>query len=266
VSTVTKTKTLNKKIGQTPLQAIREFVSKNIPATYAGRLDPMASGKLLVLLGEETKQKEKYLNLDKEYIIEVILDVGTDTGDVLGIPQEALQETRLSNNIIQKALEAELGTHTREYPHFSSKPVNGKPLFVYALENTLNTIEIPTHEETIHRLELMDTRFVSSQYLSKHIQEKLSHVPRSTLPSKAIGADFRQDQIREEWNTLLPQTCRGFQVLKIRAVVGSGTYMRTLATRLGKTFGTKALALSIHRSKIGKYRKLLTIPIWTKLY
>jgi len=248
----TLTKTLEKKIGQTPLQAIREFFPNTIKASYAGRLDPMATGKLLILLGEETKKKEKYLGLDKEYIVEILLDIETDTGDILGIPKEALQQTKLSNNIIQKALYDEIGTHTREYPHFSSKPVNGKPLFVYALEGTINTIEIPTHEETIYHIEFMDTRFVSSEYLADHIQEKLSHVPRSTLPKKALGADFRQDEIRKEWNTLLSTNHRGFQVIKIRVVAGSGSYMRTLAMRLGETFGTNALALSIHRSKIGK--------------
>ncbi|MBL1433981.1 hypothetical protein COB87_000165 [Candidatus Wolfebacteria bacterium] len=262
----TPTKTLEKKIGQTPLQAIREFFPNTIKASYAGRLDPMATGKLLILLGEETKKKERYLELDKEYIVEILLDIETDTGDILGIPKEALQQTKLSNNIIQKALYDEIGTHTREYPHFSSKPVNGKPLFVYALEGTINTIEIPTHEETIYHIEFMDTRFVSSEYLADHIQEKLSHVPRSTLPKKALGADFRQDEIREEWNTLLSTNHRGFQIIKIRVVAGSGSYMRTLAMRLGETFGTNALALSIHRSKLGKYKTFFTIPIWTKLY
>ncbi len=257
-------KIVQKKVGETPLEAIKRSTKEK--ATYAGRLDPMASGKLLVLIGEETRQREKYLGLDKEYIIEVLLDIETDTGDILGLPKEALQETRLSNNIIQKALRAELGTHVREYPHFSSKPVNGKPLFVYALEKTLDTIEIPTHEETIYHLELMDTRFISSAYLTNYIQDRLSSIPRSTLPEKALGADFRQDEIREEWKNLLPNTCRGFQVLKIRAVVGSGTYMRTLAMRLGKTFETKAFALSIHRTKIGLYRRLFSIPFWAKLY
>lgn len=255
---------IHKKIGETPLQAITRSTKEK--ATYAGRLDPMASGKLLVLTGEETRQKEKYLGLDKEYIIEVILDLTTDTGDMLGLPKEALQETRLSNSIIQKALRLELGTHTREYPSFSSKPVNGKPLFTYALEDTLDTIEIPTHEETIHHLELMDTRFVSSTYLLDHIQKNLSSVPRSTLPNKALGADFRQDQVKEEWNSLLPATHRSFQVIKIRVVAGSGAYMRTLAMRLGKTFGTKAFALSIHRSKIGIFKKVFKFGFWVKLY
>ena len=63
---------LNKKIGETPLQALERFrlrhkTYKEVKMTYAGRLDPMASGLLLVLAGEEIKNKEKYLGLDTEY-------------------------------------------------------------------------------------------------------------------------------------------------------------------------------------------------------
>ncbi|MBU2330236.1 hypothetical protein KKG57_02105, partial [Patescibacteria group bacterium] len=80
---------LEKPVGQTPLEALRLFqerspIYKDVPLSYAGRLDPMASGKLLVLIGEECKKQKKYHGLDKEYVIEVLLDIGTDTGDVLG--------------------------------------------------------------------------------------------------------------------------------------------------------------------------------------
>jgi len=52
--------------------------------TYAGRLDPLAEGLLLVLTGEECKNKEKYLGLDKEYEVDVLFGFATDTYDILG--------------------------------------------------------------------------------------------------------------------------------------------------------------------------------------
>ena len=80
---------LNKKEGETPLESLENFRSKNskyfnLPMTYAGRLDPMASGLLLILAGEEVKNKEKYLNLEKEYEFEVLFGFSTDTHDILG--------------------------------------------------------------------------------------------------------------------------------------------------------------------------------------
>ena len=62
---------LNKKEGQTPLQTLQLFRRKNkkykdSKITYAGRLDPMASGLLLLLVDEKIKDKEVFLGLDKE--------------------------------------------------------------------------------------------------------------------------------------------------------------------------------------------------------
>ena len=55
---------LYKKVGETPLECIKRFQSdhpeyQGEKMTYAGRLDPLASGVLLVLVGKECKQKEK---------------------------------------------------------------------------------------------------------------------------------------------------------------------------------------------------------------
>ena len=80
---------LNKKEGETPLEALDRFRManpkyKDEKMTYAGRLDPMASGVLLVLVGEEIKQKDKYLALNKEYEFEILFGFATDTYDILG--------------------------------------------------------------------------------------------------------------------------------------------------------------------------------------
>ena len=45
----------------------------------------MASGKLLILIGDECKNQKKYFGLDKEYEFEVLFGVESDTGDVLGL-------------------------------------------------------------------------------------------------------------------------------------------------------------------------------------
>ena len=107
-----KTVIIHKNLGETPLEALERFrleqikksdnnlISnstkldsvtdnsinwKKIPMTYAGRLDPVAEGELLILIGEECKNKEKYLGLDKEYEVEILLGLTTDTYDILGL-------------------------------------------------------------------------------------------------------------------------------------------------------------------------------------
>lgn len=257
---------LDKKVGQTPLAAIDVWRKVNsayatVSATYAGRLDPMAEGKLLVLLGDECKNQDRYRNLDKEYEIEVLLDLSTDTGDVLGIPMYGGTETVPETHARAKALRAQTGTHSVPYPAFSSKTVVGKPLFQYSLEGALDSIEVPTHAETIYRISELGYTELSKEALKKRIQTTLSLAPRA--PSKRLGEDFRQDRIRAAWDDLfdaIPD--RSFFVLRLRVTCASGTYMRTLASRIGSALGTKGMALSIRRTRIGKFSRLLRI--WTR--
>jgi tRNA U55 pseudouridine synthase TruB len=250
---------IEKAVGETPLAALKKWKEehpqyKDLPASYAGRLDPMASGKLLILLGEECKKQKAYTKLDKEYEIEILLDVGSDTGDALGLIEYVKKDSKFEDSNLAKILEAERGAHMRRYPQFSSKTVHGKPLFLYALDGSLGSITIPEHEERIDRIVVQKFEKISSELLRVRIQDFLSKVPRTDEPSKQLGADFRIDSVRASWETALQEAGeREFSVLSLRVVCGSGTYMRSLAPRLGAALGTRALALSIHRSKMGMF-------------
>ncbi len=252
---------LEKRVGETPLMALNAWRAtaleyEKIAASYAGRLDPMASGKLLVLLGDECKKQRDYTRLDKEYEIEVLLDVGSDTGDALGLVEYAHKHTRYDQAALLRVLRAEKGRHLRPYPHFSSKTVDGKPLFLHALEGNLSAIHVPQHEEEIYKVKLEGVSHVRHETLAARLAQYLALVPRSAEPSKRLGADFRIEAIRDRWADVLGEAGRReFVVLRLRVVCGSGAYMRSLAPRIGQALGTKALALSIHRTKIGRYWK-----------
>jgi len=136
---------LNKKEGETPLQALDSFRKKNkkykdIKMTYAGRLDPMASGLLLILCGEEIKNKEKYLNLNKEYSFEILFGFATDTYDILGkitkcVRQGLTQEEEDKKEFkkkIKENIKYFTGKFVQKYPVYSSKTIGGKQLFRYA--------------------------------------------------------------------------------------------------------------------------------------
>jgi len=263
---------LDKGVGETPLGAIQEWKKRNpayanVSASYAGRLDPMASGKLLVLLGNECKRQRVYTGLDKEYEIEVLLDLGSDTGDVLGLSEYAVKETYPDASAVAATIHSEHGTHTQAYPIFSSKTVAGKPLFLHALEGTLSDIEVPTHPERIYSIHHQSSYRIPASELKTKISALLDRVPRTTEPSKRLGEDFRIDSIRARWESLfktMPK--RDFAVLRLRVVCASGTYMRSLAGRIGTSLGTTALALSIKRTKIGTFIPLWKTGFWTRTY
>lgn len=251
-------RTVDKKLGETPLAAIERFRKEHpsfahVRASYAGRLDPMATGKLLILLGDECRRLKEYTGLDKEYEIEVLLDVASDTGDALGVVDYAGKETRVDARSLSAVLTAERGRHAREYPAYSSKTVHGKPLFMYALEGALGSIEIPQHEEHIYAVTLLDTALIATEELEERLNDFLLHAPKTDEPSKALGADFRIDAVRASWKRLFVEAkARRFALLRLRVACGSGTYMRTLAGRIGNALGTAALALSIRRTRIGR--------------
>src|SRR5688572_29193656 len=81
---------VNKPISYTPNQIITlvrqkypHFGSEKIG--FAGRLDPMAEGVLLLLVGDANFEREAYLNLDKTYQFTALLGLETDSYDLLGL-------------------------------------------------------------------------------------------------------------------------------------------------------------------------------------
>lgn len=263
---------LEKPVGETPLSTLSAWKRthpehEHTRLTYAGRLDPMASGSLLVLIGDECKKRDRYMQRDKEYEIEILFDIHTDTGDVLGLPTLNIPESAPTSGELSAALQKMRGSHIVPYPAFSSKTVAGKPLFMYALENTLDTISLPTHTETIYRAQLVSLRTLKIPELQKRIAETLSHAPRTSEESKTLGTDFRQGTIKAAWGKLLETApARTFCVATVRVVCTSGTYMRTLAGRMGSALGTSGMALSIHRSRIGTFLPLLGTGVWIQVY
>ncbi len=257
--------TIYKEVGETPLMALERLKrEENIdaPASYAGRLDPMAEGKLLILLGEECKRQKEYTSLDKEYEIEVLFDIGSDTGDALGIVSYSARDTH-DTAAVKDVVQKERGIHSRTYPAYSSKTVSGKPLFLHALEGSLGDIEIPEHIEQIYAISVLKEERVSADALLERVEAFLKKAPTSDEPSKVLGADFRIEEVKKSWENAWKESGdREFLIVTLRVACASGTYMRSLAGRLGEALGTKALALSIKRTKIGKHH----FGLWVKEY
>src|SRR4051812_27894414 len=113
---------------ETPLEALERFRLefpryKDEVLSYAGRLDPMAEGLLIVLVGDENKKRQEYLGLPKEYIVEILFGFETDTHDILGKVIYA-KSADVSKETLEKVLEASVGIFQEEYPLFSSRTVN----------------------------------------------------------------------------------------------------------------------------------------------
>jgi tRNA U55 pseudouridine synthase TruB len=274
---------LDKAVGQTPLQCMEtwraaEGIDPSIPLTYAGRLDPMASGKLLVLIGEECKNKDRYLALDKTYEFSVLLGIGSDTHDVLGrlhtqsstydedqsvtmkgkswpsgLERPELGLTGLKEQLKQIAVDL-VGDIELPYPHFSSKTVQGKPLHMWTLEGRLNEINIPTKFSTIYSLELNSIETLSRTKVCGQARAKIDTIPEVTEQTKSLGNDFRRSDIRQDWEDIKknPSLPTQYTIAHFTCSASSGTYMRTLSKLIGEQLipMVPSLAWSIHRTRI----------------
>jgi len=242
---------LYKSISKTPLQTIEEFRRKNpfftnIKLSYAGRLDPMAEGLLLVLIGDENKNRSIYENLTKTYEFSVLFGIETDSYDILGIPQIVSTKpwTDDDESLLYQYMKTYIGTYKQSYPPFSSKPVHGKPLYKWAREGKLGEINIPSHEVTITSFEKHDSCTMSIHELKNLINKQITPL---------TGA-FRQNEIIISWEKLLKQTkTRMFPVLSFVISCSSGTYVRGVAHELGQSLKKGGITLSIKRTCIGNF-------------
>ncbi len=238
-----------KKKGETPLECIQNLKKndenlKLLPMTYAGRLDPLAEGVLLVLVGDEVNKKDEYLKLPKEYEVDILFGFETDTYDVMGKVTESENTTEFNISNMENILKNFIGTIEQSYPPYSSRPVNGKPLFAWAREGKLSEIEIPKHKVLIENIEILNQSEISGEDLLKKIINDIG----------LVNGDFRQKEIISLWKSkMLGKEKENFPILKIKVTCGSGVYVRVLAHDIGDKLNIPALALNIKRIKVGKY-------------
>ncbi len=98
---------------------------------HSGTLDPMATGLMVLLIGEATKLSSYVTEGDKSYRVQVKLGVTTDTLDVTG---KVLTEKQVlvTDTEINEAALALVGEHELPIPMFSAKKVDGKKLYEFA--------------------------------------------------------------------------------------------------------------------------------------
>ena len=135
------------------------FVSKKFNTKkvgHTGTLDPLATGVLVICVGNATKLVELLTNHDKEYIAECTLGLLTDTLDTTGnvLKEESVVKTKEE---IEKVLKGFIGKYEQEVPIYSSIKVKGKKLYEYAREN--KEVNLPKRLVNIDDMELLDLKY-----------------------------------------------------------------------------------------------------------
>jgi tRNA pseudouridine(55) synthase len=238
-----------KKIGETPLEMLdrlrlEKTELKDSKLSYAGRLDPMAHGEMLVLVDEENKDYKKYLGFDKKYQATFLIGVSTDTGDILGLIKEF---SEYDNNVKKEEITRQILDFKKitkqKYPWFSSMVVDGLKLFDHFKKGNLNT-ERPTRKVQIKEIENIEFKEIPKQELKDYIFENVSKVK----------GDFRQKETLQGWdnffknfNTEVQGSDKiNFLTVTMDITVTSGTYIRGLT----ENFNNPVTLMGLKRIKI----------------
>lgn len=244
-----KSLNLYKKLCETPrerLERLRtekpQYASEVL--SYAGRLDPMAEGVLIALVGSENKNREKYLELDKEYILDVLFGFSTDSYDILGKVLNSGDPSDITPQRVRQALNEFRGTLAQEYPPYSSKTVEGKSLWSWARSGAIDALILPRRTVTIYDIAVEKFYKIKEPQLFAYIEDAVTKVQ----------GDFRQEEILRLWGRELRKTgAREFPCASIKITCSSGTYARGIANKLGNLLDVPALSLHILRTRVGEY-------------
>lgn len=122
---------------------------------HAGTLDPLASGLLVLLIGEATKVSDYILNGDKSYELKARLGVTTDSMDMTGQVTREAPVTSSADEIRRAALALQ-GTLTLKVPVHSAVKVDGKKLYEFAHKGQTPD-HVPDREMSFYDIEVVET-------------------------------------------------------------------------------------------------------------
>ena len=121
---------------------------------HGGTLDPIATGVLVVAVGDGLKILQFMKGDTKEYIATAKLGILTDTLDVTGNILKKVDNYFLDSVKLHDAIDSFKGKYLQEVPLYSSVKVGGKRLYSYAREN--KEVILPKREVEIFEIELLD--------------------------------------------------------------------------------------------------------------
>lgn len=148
---------VDKPLRKTSFDMVRDIRKKyNIKKVgHIGTLDPMATGVLVILIGEATKLSDYLMEHDKEYIAIIHLGEKTSTGDGEG---NIIEKKHIPENIneekIVNVLDSFLGESYQVPPMYSAIKVNGEKLYNLARQG--KSVERKLRKISIDKIEFLD--------------------------------------------------------------------------------------------------------------
>ena len=195
---------------------IASKVFKTKKVGHTGTLDPLATGVLVICVGQATKLVEVVTSNSKEYIATICLGLDTDTLDITG---KVLKEENcvVSKDEIVKVLNNFKKTYNQEVPAYSAVKVKGKKCYEYARAGI--EVELPKKEVTIYNIDLIDEPIYKDNKTYFKIKTKVSKGTyiRSLIRDIALELNTvgtMVDLVRTKQGKFLLENCDTLEDLK----------------------------------------------------
>ena len=232
---------------------------------HGGTLDPLASGVVVVGVGEGTRKLTHFLtDCTKTYEATALFGVSTDTYDSTGKILEYGPTSHLTLDLIKDAIASKFSGEIVQFPPvYSALKMNGKPLYEYAREGIPLPKPIEPRKVTVNFFNVVDKdlNWDQTEYglpadgeataeekelIIKQNQEMLKHVDTSSLDKLTSSVALAETEVKDEENKKYP-------TLKFRFSVSSGTYIRSLIHDLAKAVGSTAHMTKLVRVQQGPF-------------
>lgn len=207
----------------------RRLGTKKLKVGHAGTLDPLATGLLLLCVGEYTKKINAFQEMPKAYTGVLTFGATTPSFDLEKPVDTTYPADHLSDEGLQQLLPQFIGDIEQIPPVFSAVKVDGRRLYKNA--RTGQTVELPFRQVRVSVFELGPL----------HPVEAEAHRTQTAVFDKKGVPIY-----------LHPDYPKGRQCA-FRIECSKGTYIRSLANDLGQAAGSGAYLSSLCRTQTGGY-------------
>ena len=121
---------------------------------HTGTLDPLASGLLVILVGEYTRLSNYVLAQEKTYETEVTFGRSTTTDDAEGETVKTIEMPGLKERALKETLEQFKGTISQKPPAYSAISVGGEKLYKKARRG--EEVDVPLRQVQVSEISLLE--------------------------------------------------------------------------------------------------------------
>ena len=231
--------------------ACRHFGKKNLKVGHAGTLDPLATGVLMVCIGNATKRAEALQARDKEYIAGISFGATTPSYDLEKVPDCRFSTDAVNEASLRKALKSFLGEQEQIAPLFSAKSIDG--VRAYELARKLYKRQAFTQDQS-ELIRPARIRIDNLELLSFSESGNMLHAPDFDPDYSGMTEDeiLRAKEKNSRINVVDARSL-GLPIAEIRINCTKGTYIRAFARDLGEALDSGAFLSYLIRTRSGDH-------------